>query len=64
MMSPFVIPLAVFAMVVIIVAIVELVKVREKELDVHQRLHDAEMKHAREMQELEMELQRIKGQGA
>jgi cell division protein FtsL len=64
MTSPLVIPLAVFAMVVMLVAIVELVKVRDKELDVHHRLHEAEMKHAREMQELEAELQRIKGESA
>lgn len=62
--SPFVIPLAVFAMVVLIVGIVSLVKVRSKELDVHQRLHEAEMKHAREMQELDMDLERIKQQSA
>lgn len=62
--SPFVIPLAVFAMVVLIVGIVSLVKVRSKELDVHQRLHEAEMKHAREMQELDMDLERTKQQSA
>jgi hypothetical protein len=62
--SPFIIPLAVFAMVVLIVGIVSLVKLRDKELDVHQRLHEQEMKHAREMQELELELERIRQQSA
>jgi len=59
-MSPFMIPLAVFAMVVLIVAIVNLVSIREKEIDVHQKLYATEMEHQRKMRELELELQRIK----
>jgi hypothetical protein len=58
--SPLIIPLACFAMVVIIVAITQLVKVRDKEMDVHQRLHIEEMEHKRKMQELDMELERLK----
>jgi hypothetical protein len=58
--SPLIIPLAVFAMVVIIVAITQLVKVRDKEMDVHQRLHLEEMEHQRKMRELDLELERLK----
>ncbi len=59
-MSPFVVPLGVFAMVVLIVAITHLVKIREKEMEVHQKLHVEEMEHQRRMRELELELERIK----
>jgi hypothetical protein len=59
-MSPFVIPLAVFAMVVVIVAITQLAGIRDKELEVHEKLHMDELEHQRKMQELESELQRIK----
>jgi len=59
-MSPFVIPLGVFAMVVLIVAIVELTKVRNLEMEAHQALYAAEMEHQRKMLELESELERIK----
>ncbi|MGA3167061.1 MAG: hypothetical protein ABSF14_13200 [Terriglobia bacterium] len=59
-MSPFVVPLGVFAMVVLIVAITHLVKIREKEMEVHQKLHIEEMEHQRRMRELELELERIK----
>jgi hypothetical protein len=59
-MSPFVIPLGVFAMVVLIVAIAELAKIRNLEIDVHQNLHPLEMEHQRKMRELELELERIK----
>jgi len=62
-MSPLVIPLAVFAMVVLIVAIAKLTKIRNLEVDFHQRLHLEEMEHQQKMQELELQLQRIK-QGA
>jgi hypothetical protein len=59
-MSPFVVPLGVFAMVVLIVAITHIVKIREKEMEVHQKLHIEEMEHQRRMRELELELERIK----
>ena len=59
-MSPFLIPLAVFAMVVLIVAMTELTKIRNLELEVHQKLHLEEMEHQRKMRELELELERIK----
>ena len=62
-MSPFLIPLGVFVMVVLIVAITQMVGIRDKEMDVHQKPHLEEMEHQRKMRELELELERIK-QGA
>jgi hypothetical protein len=59
-MSPFIIPLGVFAMVVLIVAITQIVKIREKEMEVHQKLHIEEMEHQRRLRELDLELERIK----
>lgn len=54
------VPLAVFAMVVLIVAITAMTKLRDKEMEVHQRLRLEEMEHQRQMQELTSELERIK----
>jgi hypothetical protein len=59
-MSPFVIPLGVFAMVVLIVAITQIVRIHDKEMEVHQKLHLEEMEHQRKMRELELDLERIK----
>ncbi len=61
--SPFIIPLAVFAMVVLIVAIAQMVRIRDKELEVQQKLHLEGMEHQRRMKELEIELARIKERG-
>jgi hypothetical protein len=58
--TPLIIPLSVFAMVVIIVAIVKLAKIRDKEMEVHQRLHMEQLEHQRKMQELQLELDRVK----
>jgi hypothetical protein len=58
--SPFIIPLAGFVMAVIIVAIVQLVKIRDLEMDAHQRLRLEEMEHQRKMCELELELGQVK----
>jgi len=60
MHSPLIIPLSVFAMVVLIVAIVKLAKIRDKEMEVHQRLHMEQLEHQRKMQELQRELDRVK----
>jgi hypothetical protein len=60
MHSPLIIPLSVFAMVVIIVAIVKLAKIRDREMEVHQRLHMEQLEHQRRMQELQLELDRVK----
>jgi hypothetical protein len=59
-MSPFLIPLSVFAMVVLIVALAHLAQIRNLEIEVHQKLHAQEMEHQRKMKELDLELQRIK----
>jgi len=59
-MSPLMIPLGVFAMVVLIVAITQMVRLREKEMDVQQKLRLDEMEHQRRMRELELEVERIK----
>ncbi len=58
-MSPFMVPLSVFAMVVLIVAVAQLAGIRNLEVNVHQQLHLAELEHQQKMRELEMELQRI-----
>ena len=60
MESPVIIPLGVFAMVVLIVAISHLVKIRDKEMDVQQRLHQEELEHQRKMRELDLELERVR----
>ncbi len=54
-LSPFVVPLGAFIMVVLIVAIASMKKMREKELDAHQRLRQQEMDHERKMKELDIE---------
>jgi hypothetical protein len=59
-MSPFVIPLGIFAMVVLIVAITQVVKIRDKELEVQHNVHMEELDHRRRMRELELELERAK----
>jgi hypothetical protein len=61
-MSPFVVPLGVFAMVVLIVAITQVAKIRDLELEIHQKLRMEEMEHQRRIRELDMELERIKHQ--
>ena len=58
--SPFIIPLAAFALVVLIVVITHLVKIRDAEMEVHQRLHIEEVEHLRKMRELELELERVR----
>lgn len=58
--SPVIIPLAMFAMVALIVAIVKMAKVRDRELEVQQRLHLEQLEHQRKMTELEIELERVK----
>jgi len=55
-----IIPLAAFAMVVLIVAIVKLAKIRDRELEVQQKLHLEQLEHQRKMQELELELARLR----
>jgi hypothetical protein len=63
------IPLGAFIMVIIIVAIVNFRKMRERELQAHQDLRLREMEHERQLRELEiekakveLELEKSKGQ--
>ncbi len=58
--TPFIIPLGCFAMVILIVAIINIAKMRDRELEVHQKLHEEQLEHARKMKELEIELQRVR----
>jgi hypothetical protein len=58
--SPLIIPLAVFAMVALIVGISKMAKIRDRELEVHQRLHLEQLEHERKMKELDLELERVK----
>jgi len=58
--SPLIIPLAGLAMVVIIVAITQLMKIHDVEMETQQRLHLEEMEHQRKMRELELELKQLK----
>ena len=54
-LSPFAVPLGAFVMVVLIVAIGSMKKMREKELEAHQRLRQQEMEHERRMKEMDIE---------
>ena len=58
--SPVIVPLAVFAMVILIVAIICMMKIRDQETDVRLKLYQEEMEHRRKMQELEQRLAQIK----
>jgi hypothetical protein len=60
MFNPLLIPLACFAMVVLIVAIAHLTKIRDKELEIHQKLHTEHLEHQRKMKELELEMERVR----
>ena len=53
--SPFVVPLGAFVMVIVIVAINQFTKMRQKELTAHQELRQREMEHEREMKKMEIE---------
>jgi len=54
------VPLAVFACVVLVVAITSMAKLRDKEMEVHQRLYTEELEHQGKMKELALELERVK----
>lgn len=60
MFSPFIIPLGCFVMVILIVAIVSLMKVRDTEIEVHRKLYQEQMEHQLKMKELELELERVR----
>ena len=54
-----IVPLGLFAMIVLIVAISSMKKMREKELEAHQQLRSQEMEHERRMKELDIEKAKI-----
>ena len=54
------VPLSVFALVVLIVAITSMAKLRDKEVEIHQRLYTEELEHQGKMKELALELERVK----
>ena len=54
-----IVPLGLFAMIVLIVAISSMKKMREKELEAHQQLRTQEMEHERRMKELDIEKAKI-----
>ena len=60
MFSPFIIPLTVFAMVAVIVAITHMAKLRDKEIEIQRQIHTAQLEHQRKMLELQKELERVK----
>ena len=60
MAEPFIIPLGFFAMVALIVAIVNMMKIRDLETDVRLRLYQEELEHKRKMQELEQKLAEVR----
>ena len=62
-MSLFLVPLAVFVGVVLIVGITHVARICSLELQVHQNLHAKVMEHRRKVQELDLELARIKRAG-
>jgi len=59
-MSPFIVPLGVFAVVVLVVAITKVASIHDVEVEVQQALHAKEMEHQRKMRELDEEIERIK----
>jgi len=54
------IPLAVFALVVLIVAISAFAKIHDKEVEVYWRSHLEEVEHQRKMKQLDLELGRVR----
>jgi hypothetical protein len=58
--TPFVIPLACFAMVALIVAIINVMKIRDLETDVRLRLYQEELEHKRKMAELEQKMAEVR----
>jgi hypothetical protein len=57
--SGLIVPLASFVMVVLIVAIISLRKMREKELEAHRELRIREIEHERKMKEMDIEKARL-----
>lgn len=58
-LSPFIVPLGGFLMVVLIVAIRSMTGMRQRELEAHQQLRQQEMEHERKLKELDVEKAKI-----
>ena len=58
--EPFIIPLGFFIMVALIVAITNVMKIRDLETDVRLRMYQEELEHKRKMQELEQKLAEVR----
>ncbi len=54
------IPLAVFALVVLIVAVTSFAKIHDKEVEVHWKSHLEEVEHQRKMKQLDLELEQVR----
>jgi hypothetical protein len=54
-----VVPLGAFVMAVLMTAISSMKKMRDKELEAHERLRQQEMEHERKLKELEVEKVRL-----
>jgi DNA-directed RNA polymerase specialized sigma subunit len=59
-MSTLLVPLAVFAVIVVIVAMAHVARIHDGEIEVHHKLYARGREHQRKMRELELELARIK----
>jgi len=55
LLTPFMVPLGAFVMVVLVVGMATLGKMREKEPQAHQELRSREMEHERKVKEMEIE---------
>jgi hypothetical protein len=53
--NPFIVPLGLFAMIILIVGITAMRKMRERELQAHYDLRIRELEHDQKMKELEIE---------
>lgn len=54
------VPLVTFALMALVVAITQMVRIHDMERDVARRVHFEQMEHERKMQELEQQLERVR----
>jgi hypothetical protein len=57
-----IVPLACFGFVVLIVAIIHVAKIHDLETEAARRVHAGQLEHQRKMRELNLELERVKGE--
>jgi hypothetical protein len=60
MSSPLIVPLALFAAVILLLTLIKATRIRNIEAEIRRRLHQEEKEHWRKMGELEVELGRTK----